>query len=173
MDLKDVHATGVRRKTRKRIGRGRASGQGTTAGKGSKGQKSRSGKMPPRAFEGGQMPLARRLPKRGFSNAPFKKVFAVVNVSDLQRFEDGTTVDPRLFQQSGLAKGPKTGIKVLGEGELTKKLVVRAHRFSATAKQKITAAGGEAVELGLPARGPGPKQAGKKTEPATGQETAE
>ena len=169
MDLKDIRAIGVRYKSRKRVGRGSGSGQGTTAGKGSKGQKSRSGKMPRVAFEGGQMPLARRLPKRGFSNARFKKVFAVVNVSDLQRFEDGTTVDLALLSGSGLAKAPQTGIKILGDGELTRKLVVRAHRFSVTAKAKITAAGGEVVELGLPARGPARRPTRRKRPP---QETS-
>ena len=165
MDLKGIRAIGVRYKARKRIGRGTATGQGTTAGKGSKGQKSRSGSMPRRTFEGGQMPLARRLPKRGFSNEPFKKVFTVVNVSELDRFDDGTNVDPGLLQKSGLAKAPRDGIKILGEGELTKKLVVRAHRFSESAKQKITAAGGEVVELGVPVRGPGPKIAKSKPKP--------
>ena len=158
MDLKDVRAIGVKYKARKRIGRGRASGQGTTAGKGNKGQRSRSGKMPRPSFEGGQMPLARRLPKRGFSNEPFKKEFAVVNVSNLERFEDGTTVDLELLEKSGLAKSPKTGIKILGNGDLSRKLVVKAHRFSATAKEKIAAAGGEVVELGLPLRGPAKKR---------------
>ena len=173
MDLKDVRAAAVRRKARKRIGRGRASGQGTTAGKGSKGQQSRSGKMPRLTFEGGQTPLARRLPKRGFSNAPFKKVFAVVNVSALERFADGTTVTLDMLEQSGLAKAPQTGIKILGDGELNKKLVVQAHQFSASAKQKITGAGGEVVELGLPARGPARRGPGKKSRPGAGKEASE
>ena len=131
-------------KTRKRVGRGVGSGLGKTSGRGENGQKSRSGYSHKAGFEGGQLPLYRRLPKRGFSNAMFKKVYAVINVSDLKKFEDGTEVTPELLFEMGIIKKQLAGIKVLGNGELEKKLTVRAHKFSSIAKQKIEAAGGKA-----------------------------
>ena len=131
-------------KTRKRIGRGIGSGTGKTSGKGHKGQNARSGGGVRPGFEGGQLPLYRRLPKRGFSNAMFKKVYAVINVSDLNVFEDGTEVTPELLFEMGIIKKQLSGIKVLGNGELEKKLNVKAHKFSDVAKQKIEAAGGKA-----------------------------
>ena len=131
-------------KERKRIGRGPASGQGKTAGKGHKGQKARAGRGMRPGFEGGQMPLQRRLPKRGFVNI-FRKEFATVNILDLEaRFESGATVDIDALIEAGLVKKTLDGVKVLGNGELTKSLTVKANAFSESAKQKIEAAGGKA-----------------------------
>ena len=128
----------------KRIGRGPASGQGKTAGKGHKGQKARAGRGMRPGFEGGQMPLQRRLPKRGFNNI-FAKEIAIVNVSALDAaFEDGATVDAAALMEKGLVKRELDGIKVLGNGEITKKLTVKASAFSKEAKAKIEAAGGTA-----------------------------
>ena len=131
-------------KERKRIGRGAASGQGKTAGKGHKGQKARSGSNAHIGFEGGQMPLQRRIPKRGFVNI-FAKEIATVNVAAINdKFDDGATVTIEALVESGLVKKPLDGVKVLGQGELTKKLTVQANAFSASAKAKIEAAGGKA-----------------------------
>src|SRR5829696_7941465 len=126
---------------KKRVGRGPGSGHGKTAGRGEKGQKSRSGFSRQPGFEGGQMPLHRRLPKRGFTNI-FKKEYAVVNLADLERFDNGAAVDEAALRQAGLVKGQNDGIKVLGNGKLSKKLTVSATKFSATARQAIEAAGG-------------------------------
>ena len=130
--------------SRKRVGRGPGSGLGKTSGKGHKGQNARSGGGVRVGFEGGQLPLFRRLSKRGFNNFEFRTVYATVNVSDLNRFEDGTTVTPELLIETGLVKKELDGIKVLGNGELTKKLVVKANAFSETAKVKIEKNGGKA-----------------------------
>ena len=130
-------------KASKRIGRGHGSGNGKTAGKGHKGQNARSGGGVRIGFEGGQMPLARRIPKRGFNNI-FATKYAVVNVADLNKFKDGTVVDTELLKASGLIKKELDGIKVLGNGELTKNLTVKAAKFSAAAKEKIEKAGGKA-----------------------------
>lgn len=131
-------------KERKRIGRGAASGQGKTAGKGHKGQKARSGSNAHIGFEGGQMPLQRRIPKRGFVNI-FAKEIATVNVAAINdKFEDGATVTIEALVESSLVKKTLDGVKVLGQGELTKKLTVQANAFSASAKAKIEAAGGKA-----------------------------
>ena len=128
----------------KRIGRGHGSGNGKTAGKGHKGQKARSGGSIRPGFEGGQMPLQRRMPKRGFNNI-FAKEFAAVNVSELEkRFEDGAEVDAQALIEAGAIKNAKDGIKILGNGELTKKLTVKAAKFTGTAKEKIEKAGGKA-----------------------------
>lgn len=128
----------------KRIGRGHGSGQGKTAGKGHKGQKARSGGSIRPGFEGGQMPLQRRMPKRGFNNI-FAKEFATVNVSELdKRFDDGAVVDANSLIESGAIKNAKDGIKILGNGELSKKLTVKAVKFTAAAKEKIEKAGGAA-----------------------------
>lgn len=135
-------APGANKET-KRIGRGHGSGQGKTAGKGHKGQKARSGGSIRPGFEGGQTALARRIPKRGFNNI-FGTEYAVVNVSDLERFTDGTVVDTELLKASGLVKKELDGIKILGNGELTKNLTVKAAKFSAAAKEKIEKAGGKA-----------------------------
>jgi len=137
-------AKGANKKT-KRVGRGPGSGHGKTAGKGEKGQKSRSGFSQKPGFEGGQMPLHRRIPKHGFTNK-FAKQYAVLNVRDLNRFEDGATVTLEALAEQGLVKRGKDGVRVLGEGELTRKLTVRAHHFSESAKNKIEKAGG-AVEV--------------------------
>jgi large subunit ribosomal protein L15 len=130
---------------KKRVGRGPGSGHGKTASRGEKGQKSRSGYSSKLGFEGGQMPLHRRLPKRGFTNI-FKKEHAVVNVSDLERFESGATIDEATLRKAGLVKGSKDGIKVLGDGKLTKKLTVHATKFSESARKQIEAAGGTCQE---------------------------
>ena len=130
-------------KTRKRVGRGAGSGLGKTSGKGHKGQNARSGGGVRVGFEGGQLPLFRRLSKRGFNNYEFRTVYATVNVSDLNRFEEGTTVTPELLIETGLVKKELDGIKVLGNGELTKKLTVKANKFSSSAKTKIENIGGK------------------------------
>jgi large subunit ribosomal protein L15 len=131
-------------RSRKRVGRGPGSGLGKTAGRGEKGQKSRSGFSRREGFEGGQMPLHRRVPKRGFSNARFKKEFAELNLEKLDVFEAGTIVTPEVMLQHGLIHKARDGVKVLGRGEITKALTVRAHRFSARAQEQIAAAGGKA-----------------------------
>lgn len=127
----------------KRLGRGVGSGLGKTSGKGHKGAKARSGGGKGPGFEGGQIPLMRRIPKRGFTNV-FAKHYAIVNLGDLDRFEDGTQVTPFLLRQVGLVKKPLDGIKILAHGELTKKLSVQADKFSAAAKEKIESIGGKA-----------------------------
>ena len=129
--------------TRKRVGRGTGSGLGKTSGKGHKGQNARSGGGVRPGFEGGQLPLFRRLPKRGFSNARFKTRYATINLSDLNRFEDGAVVTPELLKEMGLIKNQLDGIKVLGNGKLTKKLTVRAHKFSSGAQREIESNGGK------------------------------
>jgi large subunit ribosomal protein L15 len=147
MQLHDVHQGIHRRKKRKRVGRGTGSGHGKTSSKGHKGHASRQGfKLSP-IFEGGQMPLARRVPKRGFVNGPFKKVYAIVNLVDLEsRYEAGAVVDERALRAAGLVKGHDfDGIKILGHGALTKSLHVHATKFSGSAAEKIAAAGGKAV----------------------------
>lgn len=139
----------VPRKDRKRVGRGESSGLGKTAGKGSNGQNSRSGGGVKPYFEGGQMPLYRRTPKRGFSNALFRKDYAIINLTDLNRFEEGTEVTPELLVAAGLIKKVLSGIKVLGNGELEKKVSIKAHKVSATAKAAIESKGGtvEIIEV--------------------------
>ncbi|MBD3265047.1 50S ribosomal protein L15 [bacterium] len=132
-----------RKKNRKRIGRGTGSGSGTTAGRGMNGQRSRSGFKSRPWFEGGQMPLQRRVPKRGFHSRN-KVYYQLVKLASLDRFEDGQAVDPALLVASGLIKSEKRPVKILGDGELNKKLVVTADKFSGSAKEKITQAGGEA-----------------------------
>ena len=129
---------------KKRVGRGSGSGLGKTSGRGQKGQKARSGGSINPVFEGGQLPLYRRLPKRGFSNYPFKKEYAVINLSDLNVFEDGTVVTPALLKEKGIVKKQLSGIKVLGEGQLDKKLTVQAHKFSKSAVDKINESGSKA-----------------------------
>ncbi|HHT64612.1 MAG: 50S ribosomal protein L15 [Caldicoprobacterales bacterium] len=143
MKLHDLKPAEGSVKTPLRKGRGTGSGLGKTAGRGHKGQKARSGGGVRPGFEGGQMPLSRRLPKRGFTNI-FAKVYSLVNVSDLEVFEDGTVVTPELLKNTGLVRKLNDGIKVLGDGNLTKKLTVQAHKFSQSAKEKIEASGGKA-----------------------------
>ena len=132
---------------RKRLGQGESSGLGKTSGRGGKGQTARSGSSIRIGFEGGQMPLIRRIPKRGFNNARFKTVYLGVNIGDLECFDEGARVDEASLKGVGLANGQYDGIKILGSGELKKKLTVVAHAFSATAKQKIEGAGGSCEVL--------------------------
>lgn len=143
MKLHELAPAAGSKKDVKRIGRGPASGQGKTAGKGHKGQKARAGRGMRPGFEGGQMPLQRRLPKRGFNNI-FAKEIAAVNVSALNVFEDGAVVDVEALVNAGLVKKALDGVKVLGNGEISKKLTVKANAFSDAAKQKIEAVGGKA-----------------------------
>ncbi len=131
-------------KTRKRVGRGPGSGMGKTSTRGENGQNSRSGGGVRIGFEGGQTPLFRRIPKRGFSNARFKTRYAVINLSDLNKFEAGVEVTPEILKDMGLVKNQLDGIKVLGNGTLEKKLVVKAHKFSSVAKEQIEKLGGKA-----------------------------
>ena len=129
---------------KKRVGRGPGSGLGKTSGRGQKGQKARSGGSINPVFEGGQLPLYRRIPKRGFKNAKFRTVYATVNVEDLNRFENGTVVTPAVLKDAGLLKNQLDGVKVLGNGKLEKKLTVQANKFSASALEKIKEAGSKA-----------------------------
>jgi large subunit ribosomal protein L15 len=146
MRLVDLRPAGGAKKERKRVGRGIGSGQGKTAGKGSKGQKARGHVRP--GFEGGQTPLHRRLPqRRGFTNR-FRKVYAIVNLEQLEKFDEGTVVAPELLIERGIVKKLEDGLKVLAEGKLTKPLTVRAHKFSKAAEEKIRAAGGSTEVLG-------------------------
>ncbi len=131
-------------KARKRVGRGPGSGTGKTAGRGENGQNSRSGGGVRIGFEGGQTPLFRRLPKRGFSNARFKKVYAVLNLDDLNKFDNGAEVSPEILKDMGLVKNTLDGIKILGDGKLEKKLTVKANKFSKVAKEQIEKLGGKA-----------------------------
>ena len=141
MKLHELNPAEGSRQERNRVGRGSSSGNGKTSGRGQKGQKSRSGGGVRLGFEGGQTPLFRRLPKRGFTNVN-RKEYAVVNLDILNRFEDGTEVTPLTLVEAGIVKDEKAGIKVLGNGELTKKLAVKAAKFSKTAEEAIVAAGG-------------------------------
>ncbi len=141
MKLHELKENPLARQTRKRVGRGMGSGLGKTSGKGEKGQKARSGVSIPATFEGGQLPLYRRLPKRGFSNAKFKIKYATINVSDLNRFADGTVVTPELLKDCGLLKNQLCGVKVLGNGSLEKKLTIKANKFSREAVSKIEKSG--------------------------------
>ncbi len=143
MDLSHLQPTPGAMKKRKRVGRGPGSGLGKTAGRGHKGSGARSGGSIPPGYEGGQMPLSRRLPKRGFHN-PFRQEYAIINLGSLERFEAGSVVDLDAFRQSGLVGGRKCKVKILAKGALTKALTVRAHAFSAQAREKITALGGTA-----------------------------
>jgi len=146
MDLSNLQPAFGSTKNRKRIGRGHGSGTGKTAGKGHKGQKARSGGSVKAGFEGGQMPLQRRLPKRGFTPLS-KKVYSLVNLRDLDVFEAGSIVDLAALGKAGLVKEVMDGIKVLGDGELTKALTVQANKFSKSAQEKIEAAGGKVEVL--------------------------
>ena len=141
MKLHELMQNAGAKKTRKRVGRGMGSGLGKTSGKGEKGQKARSGVSIPATFEGGQLPLYRRLPKSGFSNAPFKNKYATINVEDLNCFEDGTVVTPELLKETGLLKNQLDGVKVLGNGTLEKKLTIKANKFSREAVSKIEKSG--------------------------------
>jgi large subunit ribosomal protein L15 len=144
MKLNSIHPAVGATKARKRVGRGPGSGTGKTAGRGENGQKSRSGYSRKAGFEGGQLPLYRRLPKRGFTNARFKVEYAVINLDDLNKFEDGAVVTPELLKEMGLLKNQLDGVKVLGNGTLDKKLTVKANKFSASALAAIEKSGGKA-----------------------------
>jgi large subunit ribosomal protein L15 len=149
MMLHDVHQGIVGSRPRKRVGRGIGSGHGKTSGRGHKGAGSRSGYKRSFGFEGGQMPLLRRIAKRGFNNSYFAPVVAEVNVAALEAaFDAGTAVTPELLKEKGLAKGRFDEVKILGNGVLSKKLAVSAHRFSKSAEEKIRAAGGTATRIG-------------------------
>ncbi len=143
MRLEELKPAKGATKKAKRVGRGFGSGHGKTSTKGHKGQKARSGGVKPAGFEGGQMPLQRRIPKRGFTNIS-RKEYAVVNVSDLEKMAGSDPITPEALKQKGLIKDMKAGVKVLGMGELKTKLTVRAHKFSRSALDKIQAAGGKA-----------------------------
>lgn len=149
MKINEVGSTKGASQNAYRKGRGVGSGNGKTAGRGHKGQNSRSGGGVRPGFEGGQMPLYRRIPKRGFNNKRFALQYVEINVSDLERFDDGSSVDASVLKQTGLISLPKVndGIKILGNGNLTKKLTVRANAFTASAKEKIEKAGGTAEEV--------------------------
>ena len=149
MRLHDLKPRPGARHRRKRLGQGEASGHGKTSGRGGKGQTARSGSSIRIGFEGGQMPLIRRIPKRGFNNARHTTRYLPVNLEALNCFDDGARVDEATLRSAGLANGRGAGIKILGEGELTRKLTVSAHAFSASAKAKIEAKGG-ACELVAP-----------------------
>lgn len=146
MQLNTMKPAAGASKNRKRIGRGPGSGHGKTATKGHKGQKARSGGSVKPGFEGGQMPMQRRLPKRGFLPLT-RKEFAVINISQLEAFENGSVVDPAAIVKSGLVSNIHDGIKILAKGKLTKSLTVKAHKFSASAKEMIQAAGGSVEEI--------------------------
>ena len=144
MKLYNLHANEGATHATKRLGRGTSSGHGKTSGKGHKGQNARSGGGVRAVFEGGQLPLYRRLPKRGFTNARFKVEYAVINMTDLNRFDDGAVVTPELLKEMGLVKNQLSGIKVLGNGTLEKKVTIKAHRFTQSALKKIEEAGSKA-----------------------------
>lgn len=148
MDLSNLKPAKGAKQNRKRVGRGPGSGNGKTAGRGHKGAQSRSGFSYKRGFEGGQMPLHRRVPKRGFNNAEFRVEYAVVNLDQLEaRFEAGATVTPETLRAVGLVRGKLGKVKVLGRGEVSKALTVQVHKFSGKAAEKLAAAGGSAEAL--------------------------
>ena len=167
MDLSTVHHGVHKLRRKKRVGRGPGSGHGKTSTRGSKGQWASAGaKKPTSLFEGGQMQLFRRIPKRGFSHATWARRFHVVNVGDLDKhFGDGATVDHAALRDAGLANGPADGVRVLGEGALTKKLVVKAHHFSKSAADKIAAKGGTTEVIPPPKK---PKRNKMKPRPEKG-----
>ena len=146
MRLHDLQPVPGSKTRAKRLGRGTGSGLGKTSGKGHKGAKARSGGGKAPGFEGGQMPLMRRIPKSGFKNA-FRKEYAIVNVCDLEQFDNGTVVTIDLLRAAGLVNAVKAGVKVLGTGDLTRKLTVQVNRFTGSAKEKIEKAGGKAEEV--------------------------
>ena len=154
MRLHDLKPRPGAKHRRKRLGQGESSGHGKTAGRGGKGQTARSGSSIRIGFEGGQMPLIRRIPKRGFNNTAFETRYIAVNVCDLNVFDDGANVDETALRSIGLANGPGDGIKVLGTGELSKKLNVTASAFSASAKTKIEAKGGKVEVVSRKAAAP-------------------
>src|SRR5439155_9820255 len=148
MRLHDLKPRPGAKHRRKRLGQGESSGHGKTSGRGGKGQTARSGSSIRIGFEGGQMPLIRRIPKRGFNNARHATRYLPVNLESLNRFDDGARVDAEILRKAGLANGKSSGIKILGDGELSKKLTVSAHAFSASAKSKIEGKGGTCEVIG-------------------------
>jgi large subunit ribosomal protein L15 len=164
MRLHDLKPRPGAKHRRKRLGQGEASGHGKTSGRGGKGQTARSGSSIRPGFEGGQMPLIRRIPKRGFNNARHTTRYLPVNLGDLNSFDEGARVDAAALRGAGLANGRIPGIKILGGGELRRKLTVAAHAFSASAKSKIEAKGGTCELVGAPAPKP-PKSRVPKAEP--------
>ena len=158
MRLHDLKPRPGAKHRRKRLGQGEASGHGKTSGRGGKGQTARSGSSIRVGFEGGQMPLIRRIPKRGFNNTRHGTRYIPVNLEALNQFENGARVDAAILRKAGLANGPADGIKILGDGELSKKLTVTAHAFSASAKSKIESKGGVCEVVG-------PKAAPAKAQP--------
>jgi large subunit ribosomal protein L15 len=167
MRLHDLKPRPGAKHRRKRLGQGESSGHGKTSGRGGKGQTARSGSSIRIGFEGGQMPLIRRIPKRGFNNARHATRYVPVNLEALNQFEDGAKVDEATLRSAGLANGPSSGVKILGDGELTRKLSVTAHAFSASARSKIEAKGGS-CEVIVPKK-PEPRKPatrGKKAEVA-------
>jgi large subunit ribosomal protein L15 len=154
MRLHDLKPRPGAKHRRKRLGQGESSGHGKTAGRGGKGQTARSGSSIRIGFEGGQMPLIRRIPKRGFNNTRFGTRYIAVNLESLNQFENGARVDVAALKAAGLANGPGDGVKILGDGDLTQKLTVCAHAFSASARAKIEAKGGacEVVSAKAPAK---------------------
>jgi large subunit ribosomal protein L15 len=171
MRLHDLKPRPGSKHRRKRLGQGESSGHGKTSGRGGKGQTARSGSSIRIGFEGGQMPLIRRLPKRGFNNARFAIRYIPVNLEALNRFDDGATVDAAALRALGLAQGPEKRIKILGDGELTRKLAVQAHAFSASARAKIEKLGGtcqliETKPAAKPAEKPAAKPAAKPADKA-------
>ena len=147
MKLHDLHPSPGSKTKKKRLGRGPGSGLGKTAGKGHKGLLARSGRANQAGFEGGQMPLARRLPKRGFTNI-FRVEYAVINLKDLVSYEKTMNFNPTVFNEIGLTKGRNPQVKILGDGEIDRAIVVEAHKFSDTARQKIESAGGQVKVIG-------------------------
>jgi len=144
MRIEDLRPAQGSKSARKRVGRGVGSGLGKTSGKGHKGQKARSGGTKGAGFEGGQMPLQRRLPKRGFRNYPFSKKYAVINLGDLLKIGGLDVITPEVLHEKGIVKDMKDGLKILGEGEIRKAITVKAHAFSSAAREKITGVGGKA-----------------------------
>ncbi len=147
MMIHDITVMVGKHKQRKRIGRGHGSGWGKTSGRGHKGAGSRSGYSRRAYFEGGQMNFVRRLPKRGFTNAAFRTDYHVINVKALDRFDDGATIEPKTLVDAGLIRDTKMPVKVLGEGDLSKKFTITAHKFSASAREKIEKAGGSVTVI--------------------------
>ncbi len=147
MKLHDLHPFPGSTKKKKRLGRGPGSGFGKTSGKGHKGLLARAGRANMAGFEGGQMPLARRLPKRGFTNI-FRIEYTIVNIQTLEALENATEFNPAIFRELGLLKGRNSRVKILGEGEVSRPLVIEAHKFSESAKKKIESAGGQAKVIG-------------------------
>jgi large subunit ribosomal protein L15 len=153
MRLHDLKPNAGAKHRRKRLGSGESSGHGKTSGKGHKGQKARSGGSIRPGFEGGQMPLHRRLPKRGFNNAAFKTVYGIVNLDDLEkRFDDGTAINEKLLRGAGLVRGSLGGVKILGRGEISKKFHLEVDSISASARKKIEQVGGSIVMTGRNSR---------------------